>query len=252
VPDFAARPRRRSPRRPSTPPRSTRQLVARPELAPTLAPPDQMRNRSRWGSRGYRNHPTTEARSLPTRGSSPASTSAAAIAWSTLQRTRRVVARAHRPWSLRDHPTARSQAIRQKLRIPQRRVPPPVRTRRSLHFREASRSPSHLGYERPNKRGPAKEVRHALRVMPLPRQARCAVVVAMTTKSAQRSRVHPARLFRTPATARARRRSRGRSPGAGSPRCPRRSCRSSRRGACARPGTRGCSRCRPGSGSPAR
>ena len=47
-------------------------------------------------------------------------------------------------------------------------------------------------------------------------------------------------------------RSRGRSRGAGSRRCPRRSCRSWRRGPSARPGTRGCSRCRRGSGSPSR
>jgi hypothetical protein len=49
-----------------------------------------------------------------------------------------------------------------------------------------------------------------------------------------------------------RRRSRARSRVAGSPRCPRRSCRSSRRGASARRDTRGCSRCPRGSGSPAR
>jgi len=62
--------------------------------------------------------------------------------------------------------------------------------------------------------------------------------------------------FRVPATAVVRRsggpRSRARRRAAGSPTCPRRSCRSSRRGASARPGTRGRSRCRRGSGSRAR
>ena len=60
--------------------------------------------------------------------------------------------------------------------------------------------------------------------------------------------IAPSREFSAPG----RRRSSARSPAAGSPTSPRRSCRSSRPAPSARPGTRACSRCRPGSAWPSR
>ena len=64
--------------------------------------------------------------------------------------------------------------------------------------------------------------------------------------------VSPSRSACQRATRSASPRSPARSRVAGSPQCPRRCHRSSRHGASAQPGTRGCTRCRPGSGSRAR